>query len=177
MDKIREATAVPSKAVDLSELLSGYANDVMCRTVLGPSHPKEGRNRLSRELTEINVKLLGGFNFEDYFPKMAMADAFLRLVSFKAWRVNKSWNDLFDELFHEHLHSTGPSGDEKGENSEDFIDLMLSLQKEYGLTLDNIKAILVVIIVRLFPLQIIDLICYSYSLLFFASNICRFEHS
>ncbi|CAN6226686.1 unnamed protein product [Urochloa humidicola] len=41
MGKIREsAIAIPRKAVDLSELLSGYTNDVVCRAVLGPSHRK-----------------------------------------------------------------------------------------------------------------------------------------
>ncbi|CAL4985988.1 unnamed protein product [Urochloa decumbens] len=139
MDKIREAaTTVPRKAVDLSELLSGYTNDVVCRAVLGPSHRKEGRNRLFSELTEINVALLGGFNFEDYFPRMAMADVLLRLVSVKAKRLNKRWNDLFDELIHEHIQSG-----EKDENSADFIDLLLTLKEEYGLTTDNVKAILV----------------------------------
>lgn len=112
-------------------------------TVLPEGRP--ARNRLFSELTELNVKLLGGFNFEDYFPKMAMANVLLRLLSVKARRLNKRWNDLLDEIIHEHVHSTRPSR-EKDENSEDFIDLMLSLRKEYGLTMDNLKAMLVVII-------------------------------
>ncbi|CAO2142790.1 unnamed protein product [Urochloa humidicola] len=139
MGKIREAAnAVPRKAVDLSDLLSGYTNDVVCRAVLGPSHRKEGRNRLFSELTEINVALLGGFNFEDYFPRMVMADVLLRLVSVKAKRLNKRWNDLFDEIINEHIQSG-----EKDDNSADFIDLLLTRKQEYGLTTDNVKAILV----------------------------------
>ncbi|CAN6226685.1 unnamed protein product [Urochloa humidicola] len=69
---------------------------------------------------------------------MAMADVLLRLVSVKAKRLNKRWNDLFDEIIHEHIQSG-----EKDENSADFIDLLLTLKQEYGLTTDNIKAILV----------------------------------
>lgn len=144
MDKIRAAaTAAPPAAVDLSDLLSGYTNDVVCRAVLGASHRNQGRNRLFSELTEINVSLLGGFNLEDYFPpNMAMADVLLRLVSVKARRLNQRWNDVFDELIQEHVQSR-PSG-ESEESEADFIHVLLSIQQEYGLTTDNLKAILVV---------------------------------
>jgi indolin-2-one monooxygenase/3-hydroxyindolin-2-one monooxygenase/benzoxazinone N-monooxygenase len=140
INKIREAAATGT-GVDLSELLSGYTNDVVCRAVLGESHRKEGRNRLFRELTEINVSLLGGFSLENYvpFPKMAMRDTLLRLLSIKAKRLNKRWDDLFNELIDEHVRSK-PSGEEE----EDFVHLLLSLKDEYGLTTDNLKAILVV---------------------------------
>uniref|UniRef100_A0A0A9CUT4 Uncharacterized protein n=1 Tax=Arundo donax TaxID=35708 RepID=A0A0A9CUT4_ARUDO len=151
MNKIREAAAdAPGTAVDLSDLLAGYTNDIVCRAVLGESHRKEGRNRLFSELTEINVSLLGGFNLEVYFRRMAMADVLLRLVSVMAKKVNRRWNDLYDVLIHEHLHSSKPSGN-KEENSADFI------QEEYGLNSDNVKAILVLITVTFFLLQIIEL--------------------
>jgi indolin-2-one monooxygenase/3-hydroxyindolin-2-one monooxygenase/benzoxazinone N-monooxygenase len=138
VNKIREAAATGT-GVDLSELLSAYTNDVVCRAVLGESHRKEGRNRLFRELTEINVSLLGGFSLENYVPKMAMRDTLLRLVSVKAKRLNKRWDDIFNELIEEHVR-TKPSGEEE----EDFVHLLLSLKEEYGLTTDNLKAILVV---------------------------------
>nr|Q43255.1 RecName: Full=Indolin-2-one monooxygenase; AltName: Full=Cytochrome P450 71C2; AltName: Full=Protein benzoxazineless 3 [Zea mays]CAA57423.1 cytochrome P450 [Zea mays]CAA72208.1 cytochrome p450 [Zea mays] len=143
MDKIRAAaTAAPPAAVDLSDLLSGYTNDVVSRAVLGASHRNQGRNRLFSELTEINVSLLAGFNLEDYFPpNMAMADVLLRLVSVKARRLNQRWNDVFDELIQEHVQSR-PSG-ESEESEADFIHVLLSIQQEYGLTTDNLKAILV----------------------------------
>ncbi|XP_037431957.1 indolin-2-one monooxygenase-like [Triticum dicoccoides] len=141
INKIR-AAATRGTAVDMSELLSGYTNDVVCRAVLGESHRKEGRNRLFSELTEINVSLLGGFSLENYIPpNMVMADALLRLVSVKAQRLNKRWDDLFNEIIEEHLHPSKPSSGEQ--QAADFIDLLLSLKEEYGLTTDNIKAILV----------------------------------
>lgn len=158
INKIR-AAATRGTAVDMSELLSGYTNDVVCRAVLGESHRKEGRNRLFSELTEINVSLLGGFSLENYIPpNMVMADVLLRLVSVKAQRLNKRWDDLFNEIIEEHLHPSKPSSGE--EQAADFIDLLLSLKEEYGLTTDNIKAILVVITFPVFPLQIIVHVLY-----------------
>jgi hypothetical protein len=35
-----------------------------------------------------------------------------------------------------------------GEDEEDFIDVLLSVQQEYGLTRDNVKAILMVCVRR-----------------------------
>ncbi|AQK48633.1 benzoxazinone synthesis4 [Zea mays] len=67
--RIRDAAeASPGTALDMTELLGGYASDFVCRAVLGESHRKQGRNKLFRELTETSAALLGGFNVEDYFP-------------------------------------------------------------------------------------------------------------
>ncbi|EMS53129.1 Cytochrome P450 71C1 [Triticum urartu] len=135
--KIRElATAAPGKALDMTELLGGYASDFVCRAVLGESHRKNGRNELFRELTEISASLLGGFNLEDYFPRLANLDVFLRVVCSKAMGVSKRWDNLFNELIAEYEHG-------KEDNAEDFVHLLLSLKKEYGLSTDNVKAILV----------------------------------
>ncbi|VAI26395.1 unnamed protein product [Triticum turgidum subsp. durum] len=135
--KIRElAMAAPGKALDMTELLGGYASDFVCRAVLGESHRKHGRNELFRELTEISASLLGGFNLEDYFPRLANLDVFLRVVCSKAMGVSKRWDNLFNELIAEYEHG-------KEDNAEDFVHLLLSLKKEYGLSTDNVKAILV----------------------------------
>uniref|UniRef100_A0A453JGH9 P450 n=1 Tax=Aegilops tauschii subsp. strangulata TaxID=200361 RepID=A0A453JGH9_AEGTS len=130
------AMAAPGKALDMTELLGGYASDFVCRAVLGESHRKHGRNELFRELTEISASLLGGFNLEDYFPRLANLDVFLRVVCSKAMGVSKRWDNLFNELIAEYEHG-------KEDNAEDFVHLLLSLKKEYGLSTDNVKAILV----------------------------------
>ncbi|AQK48632.1 3-hydroxyindolin-2-one monooxygenase [Zea mays] len=139
--RIRDAAeASPGTALDMTELLGGYASDFVCRAVLGESHRKQGRNKLFRELTETSAALLGGFNVEDYFPKLADVDLFLRIICAKAKGVSKRWDSLFNELLSEYALSGGKQGDH---NSEDFVHLLLSLQKDYGLTTDNIKGILV----------------------------------
>ena len=140
VSKIR-AAATPPAAVDMSEHLGSYANDVVCRAVLGRNHRDDGRNKLLRDLIEINMSLLGGFNIEDYFPSLAFADVFTGAVLCpRAKRVRKRWDDVFDRLIEEH----GRRREQEDDASADFIHVLLSLQQEYGLTTDNVKAILLV---------------------------------
>jgi hypothetical protein len=96
------AGTVPATAVDMSEHLDSYANDVVCRAVLGRHHGDDGRNKLLRELTNINMSLLGGFNLEDYFPGLAIVGVFTGLVvCHRATRVRKRWDELLDKLINE----------------------------------------------------------------------------
>jgi hypothetical protein len=78
---------------------------------------------------------LGGFNLDDYFPSLARLD----MVSAKAVKHKKRWDDLLDGLIDRHTSKAVVEGDE-----EDFIDVLLSLQQEYSLTRDNIKSVLMV---------------------------------
>ncbi|KAI5015611.1 hypothetical protein ZWY2020_057001 [Hordeum vulgare] len=87
------------------------------------------------EQLEIHCKLLGGFNLSDYFPILARLD----MVTAKAMKLKRTWDDLPDAS----STSTPLEQDVKDDEEEDFIDMLLSVQQEYGLTRDNIKAILV----------------------------------
>ncbi|KAL6653046.1 hypothetical protein ACP70R_011971 [Stipagrostis hirtigluma subsp. patula] len=139
MAKVGEAAAV-RKAVDMTSLFNFYTNDIMCNIVSGKLLNKEGRNRLFRELTEANSKLLGGFNLEDLFPTLARLGVVRRVLCAKAKRVNRRWDNLLDKLIDDHASSSGMN---HVNDASDFIDVMLSVQQEYGLTRDNIKALLV----------------------------------
>ncbi|CAL4985990.1 unnamed protein product [Urochloa decumbens] len=142
IDKIRKAVATaPGTALDMSEILAEYTNDVVSRSVLGAAHRKDGRNTLFREMTMTNVDLLVGFNLENYIPRWPLADVLSRLVCYKVTRHLKKWDALLEEVIQEHVHSGKQSGD-KEENSADFIHVLLALQEEYGLTDDNVKSLL-----------------------------------
>ncbi|KAF6993051.1 hypothetical protein CFC21_009992 [Triticum aestivum] len=132
LDRVKAATAA-SSAVDVSEVFSYFANDVICQAVLGRLPREAGRNKMFRELLEINSKLLGGFILTDFFPSLARLD----LVSRKAVNQKKIWDDLLDDLIDKHASKMVTVEDE-----QDFIDVLLSVQQEYGLTNHNIKAIL-----------------------------------
>jgi len=138
--KIREA-ATAGTAIDLSGLFKSFANDVMCQAVSGKFFREKGHNKLFQELVEANSSLLGGFNLEDYFPVLAKLDIIKRMVCAKAQKVNKMWDDLLNTLIDN--HASKPASERFGEES-DFIDVLLSLQQEYNLTRDHIKAQLVV---------------------------------
>ncbi|KAL6867621.1 hypothetical protein ACP4OV_015645 [Aristida adscensionis] len=142
------AAAAGGAAVDMSELLHSFVNDLVCRAVSGKFSREEGRSRLFRELTDVNAALLGGFNVEDYFPSLARLGLLSMAASARARRVRRRWDRLLDKLIDDHatsclLRREGDGDGEAGQEDGDFIDVLLSLQEEYGLTRDHIKAILI----------------------------------
>jgi indole-2-monooxygenase len=141
LDKVRRAAAA-REAVDMSELLHSFVNNLVCRAVSGKFSMEEGRNRLFRELTDINAQLLGGFHIQDYFPGLGRIELVRKVACAKTRRVRKRWDDLLDKLIDDHAVRMATHQDV--EDDKDFIYVLLSLQKEYGLTRDHIKAILIV---------------------------------
>ncbi|CAL4951188.1 unnamed protein product [Urochloa decumbens] len=140
MAKIRKAVTA-GMVVDLSGLLNSFANDIVCHAISGKFFREEGRNELFRELIEANSSLLGGFNIEDYFPGLVKVDMIKRMVCAKAQKVNKRWNQLLDKLIDDHERR---SASQRGDEESDFIDVLLSVQEEYKLTRDHVKAQLVI---------------------------------
>lgn len=138
MAKIRKAAAAaPGMAIDLSGLLNSFANDIVCHAVSGKFFREEGRNELFRELIEANSALMGGFNIEDYFPSLVKLDTIKRIVCAKAQKVNKRWDELLEKLIDDHERR---SASQHGDEDSNFIDVLLSVQEEYKLTRDHIKA-------------------------------------
>jgi hypothetical protein len=110
--RLREAAAARTE-VDLSVLFSSFAHDVVCQAVLGRIPREAGWSKLFHELLEGNSKLLGGFNLDDYFPSLARLD----MVSAKAVKHKKRWDDLLDDLIDRHTSKAVVEGDE-----EDFLN-------------------------------------------------------
>ncbi|OEL38439.1 indole-2-monooxygenase [Dichanthelium oligosanthes] len=102
--KLRDA-ATARTAVDVSQVLSYFSNDVVCHAVTGRLPREEGRNKLFRELFKTNSKLLSGFNLDDYFPSLARLGIVRRVVCAKAVKQRKRWDDLLDDLIHKHASS------------------------------------------------------------------------
>ncbi|OEL23134.1 indolin-2-one monooxygenase [Dichanthelium oligosanthes] len=148
--KLREAAAAGAE-VDISGKVNAFANDIICRAVCGKFFREEGRNKLFRELNHMTTFLLAGFNVEDYFPALAkLLGIFTRFMSNKVSQTHERWDMLLEEIIRdherrkisEHGHGAGGGGVEQEES--DFTDVMLSVQQEYGITRDHIKAILMV---------------------------------
>jgi cytochrome P450 len=133
--------AIVGAGVDMSGVLNSFANDIVCHAVAGKSFREQGHNKLFRELVEANSSLIGGFNLEDHFPALVKLDMIKRMVCAKARRVHKMWDELLDSLIDE--HASKPASEHDGEDV-DFIDVLLSIQQEYNLTRDHIKAQLAV---------------------------------
>lgn len=139
MDKLGEA-ATAGMAVDMSTIMNTFANDIVTRAVSGKFFRAEGRNKLFRELVEANSALFGGFNLEDYFPGLARSLGFLsrKLLHNRAQETHKRWDELLENILSDHERRNSMHRQDGG----DFTDVLLLVQKEYGLTRDHVKAIL-----------------------------------
>jgi len=142
MAKIREAAAA-STAVDIGEMMNTFANDIISRAVSGKFFRAEGRNKLFRELANSNSVLLAGFNLEDYFPGLANSLGFLTgwFMRTRIHKAHKRWDDMLEKIINDH---EGRKSVPLHDQESDFTDVLLSVQQEYGITRDHIKAILIV---------------------------------
>ncbi|CAN6234726.1 unnamed protein product [Urochloa humidicola] len=140
--------ATTRMAVDMSELLSNFTGDMVCRAVSGRSFRVEGRDRVLKELIDEGMALLAGFNLENFYPGLAKAvgGVLVRPARQKAERVRDGWDRIFDKLIDEHASEKvrAPVHLEDEDGECDFIHVLLSVQEEYGFTRDDgIKGILV----------------------------------
>ena len=143
--------AAAGAAVDVSDLLGSFTNDLACRAVMGKSSSQnEGRSKLFRQLVADTSPLLGGFTAEEFFPLLARFGVLSKVVRAKSGRLRRRWDELLDRLIDDHESKNKPTvpaaaaaSDPKDEN-DDFIHILLSVRHEYGLTREQMKAILLV---------------------------------
>ncbi|KAF8378206.1 hypothetical protein HHK36_029544 [Tetracentron sinense] len=130
--------------INLSEILLAISNNIVCRSVLGRKYEeKEGKSKFGELSREVMV-LFGAFSFGDYFPSFGWMDVLTGFAS----KLNKTFRALdafFDQVIEEHLNSKRDNDDD---DKNDFVDLLLNVQKssmlDIKLTRDNIKAIILV---------------------------------
>ncbi|CAL5068701.1 unnamed protein product [Urochloa decumbens] len=143
MGEIGEA-AVAGVAVDVGDLLSAFTNDLACRAVMGESFRREGRNKQFRELVADTSPPLSGFNIEEFFPFLARFGVLSKVVRAKSERLRRRWDELLEPLIDDHERqydaATATASDPKG--FVDFIHVLLSVREEYGLTREQMKALL-----------------------------------
>jgi hypothetical protein len=162
--KINE-TAATGGTVDMSELLNTFANNLACRIVSGKFFLKEGRSKAFRDLINDSSHLLGGFNLEEYFPTLSGLGVLKRAVCAKAVSVRNRWADLLDKVIDDRVSKDKSPLDYK---HADFIDILLSVQHEYDLTREHMKALLTVSTINTLQITCVNL-CRSYIIL---TNSC-----
>ncbi|KAL6883420.1 hypothetical protein ACP4OV_010834 [Aristida adscensionis] len=149
MSRIGEA-AVAGAVVNMSDLLGSFTNDLACRAVMGRGFRGQGRNKLFRELVADTSPLLSGLNVEEFFPFLARFGVLSRVVRAKSERVRRRWDELLDSLIQDHESKNddepSPASDPE-DGDDDFIHVLLSVRQEYGLTREQMKAILLDIFV------------------------------
>ncbi|KAJ0969444.1 hypothetical protein J5N97_022321 [Dioscorea zingiberensis] len=140
MDKIIQASSHPSEAMNMSQILNCFSNEVLCRAILG-KFSKEGRYKILFEMSEEHNLLLGGFYLEDYFPSLRWLSSLLESNE-RAESNFIKWDYVLSQMIEEHTNRN----EDKPNDDHDFVDILLSHQKDtnadISLTNRNIKALL-----------------------------------
>lgn len=96
-----------------------------------------------QKMLEEYQELLGGLSVGDFFPSMEFVHT---LTAMKSRLVNtfNRFDQLFDQIVAEHLDPNR----EKDDEHNDLVDVLFDIQKnesgEMPLTMDNVKAIILV---------------------------------
>jgi cytochrome P450 len=150
--KIRGA-ATARAAVDMSELLSSFTNDMVSRAVVGRSFRADGLDREFKEVMDASMALLSGFSLENFFPGLAKVAGGVLMGPGRrrAERLRDQWDEILDKVIDEHASRAA------ARHESDFTDVLLSVKEEW-LTRDSMKGILAVsLLFSFFNHQIISL--------------------
>ncbi|XP_009622691.2 cytochrome P450 83B1-like, partial [Nicotiana tomentosiformis] len=138
--------AAASQITNLSNIVISLTSTIICRVAFGIRYDEEAHERRRfDEVLAVTQEMMAGFFVSDYFPFLRWLDK----LSGSITRLEKNFKELdefYEELIEQHLNPKKPQSMEG-----DILDLLLQLRKEQStpidLTLDNIKAILMNILV------------------------------
>ena len=132
----------PDRPVDLSECFLNLANDVLCRVAFGRRFPHGDGDRLGDVLAEAQ-DLFAGFTIGDFFPELEPVASTVTGLRRRLKRCLADLRAVCDEIVDEHI--SGKRQRIPGDRDEDFVDVLLRVQKspelEVPLTDDNLKAL------------------------------------
>ncbi|CAL1374684.1 unnamed protein product [Linum trigynum] len=136
-------------AVDLSEAISTFANNVISRAAFGKTYNNSGGGDEENfvPLVSSALDLLARFCFKDSFPLLGWVDSLTGLDN-EIRRVAQKVNDLLDRIIDD--HRTTSDCVQLSSERQDVVDILLRVQKERAeeavldlkFTDANIKAIL-----------------------------------
>lgn len=132
----------PGTPVDLSECFLNLANDVLCRVAFGRRFPHGKGDKLGALLAEAQ-DLFAGFTIGDFFPELEPVASTVTGLRRRLKSCLADLREVCDEIVDEHISGNRPHI--PGDRDEDFVDVLLRVQKspdlEVPLTDDNLKAL------------------------------------
>ncbi|KAJ1417596.1 Cytochrome P450 [Sesbania bispinosa] len=148
MEKINECSS-SSLPVNLSELCSTLTTDLVCRVALGKRY-REG-TKFQHLLLEF-MEIVGSISIGDFIPWLDWLSTVNGMYG-RAERVTKHFDEFIDEVIDEHItcrsrKSKDGHVDVDSEDQNDFVDVLLSIQKTnaIGFPIDRItiKALILI---------------------------------
>jgi len=137
--------------LNLNEILISMTNDVVCRVALGKKHFGDEGGRKLKELFINFSEVAGAINVGDYIPWLAWLNS-VNGLNARVEKVGKELETFLEGVLEEHLDRQKNEINDGGrvehdEGKEDFVDVLLGLQRESMSTAlplhrDSIKALI-----------------------------------
>jgi cytochrome P450 len=145
--RLTRDTSPEAPPVDLSECFLNLSNDVLCRIAFGRRFPHVKGDRLGAVLAETQ-DLFAGFSVGDFFPELEPVASTVTGLRRRLKSCLADLREVCDEIIEEHV--SGKRVRIPGDRDEDFVDVLLRVQKspdlEIPLTDDNLKALVLVLL-------------------------------
>ncbi|KAF8016908.1 hypothetical protein BT93_H2188 [Corymbia citriodora subsp. variegata] len=124
MDKIEQ-----HHSVDLSDGFASLTNNIICRVALGRKYSDGKQGKKFKGLLADLMWLIGIFNIGDFIPRLAWINK-LTGVDAKAELITREFDQFLNEVVEEHRRKIEEKSIGGGENSRDFVDVLLEMEKD-----------------------------------------------
>ncbi|XP_042457804.1 cytochrome P450 71A1-like [Zingiber officinale] len=139
---IRSAAAA-SRPVNVSDVIIEFTSNFICRVALGRTYSEEkGKGSKVNKLFEEMTALLVAFPLRDHIPWLGWLDR-LNGFDYKVKKVALEFDTFIEQVIQEHIKMR--NSNERTHNSEDLVDILLSLgdvDSSVSLSQENIKGLI-----------------------------------
>ncbi|CAM0877051.1 unnamed protein product [Alopecurus aequalis] len=129
----------PETPVDLTSCLHNLASDVLCRAAFGSRFPHAKDDKLPAVLAEAE-ELLAGFTIGDFFPELEPFASTVTGLRRRMKSCHARLREVCQSIIDSHVSQRIP-----GDRDQDFVDVLLRIQKssdlDVPLTDDNLMSI------------------------------------
>ncbi|KAI7741914.1 hypothetical protein M8C21_008896 [Ambrosia artemisiifolia] len=126
--------------IDMRPMFTSLTNNIICRIALGRKLDGPKYQKLLSRIAD----MFNAFYIGDYFPWLSWVDHIVGSIQ-RAEKIAKECDEFLERTIEEHVNNKKRE-DAKGDEEEDFVDILLDLQKDNtsGLQLqrDTLKALI-----------------------------------
>ncbi|KAF8016907.1 hypothetical protein BT93_H2188 [Corymbia citriodora subsp. variegata] len=125
----RQMRSICHHSVDLSDGFASLTNNIICRVALGRKYSDGKQGKKFKGLLADLMWLIGIFNIGDFIPRLAWINK-LTGVDAKAELITREFDQFLNEVVEEHRRKIEEKSIGGGENSRDFVDVLLEMEKD-----------------------------------------------
>ncbi|KAF5808762.1 putative cytochrome P450 [Helianthus annuus] len=127
--------------IDMGSMFTSLTNNIISRIALGRKLDGPKYQKLLREF----VDMFSVFCIGNYFPWLSWVDQVTGTVR-RAKKIAKEFDEFLESIIEEHVNKKKGEDANSNEEGEDFVDILLDLQKDntsaFALQRDTLKALI-----------------------------------